>query len=70
MSLAISSRSRSKGSATPVPTSSVVVAVAATSRLAKGSIIRRYWSGMSPPDGYGVWRETGMCECSPIHSES
>src|SRR5262245_21403374 len=63
-------RSCSSGNATPVPISSRSVAQAAAVRLTKGSIIRRYCAGSSPPAGYAVARDAGMCGCSPTQNDS
>src|SRR6478752_6564048 len=52
----------------PVPRASRSVTAAACPRATKGSRVRPYSSGSSPPAGYGVSRLTGMWVCSGRYS--
>ena len=53
-----------------MPTSSVLLAVAAAVSAMNGSIVCLYMRGISPPPGYGVSRLVGTCECSATQSDS
>ena len=52
------------------PASDSLVTAAAAPSMTNGSWVRRYSSGSSPPPGYGVRRDTGMCVCSGTNSDS
>src|SRR5205823_3763703 len=54
----------------PVPSWSRSVTTAAAVSARKGSYVREYSSGSSPPPGYGVRRDVGMCVCSGRNSAS
>ena len=69
-SLAVVIGSRSTTRQMPVPSRSFVVACATVASATNGSCVCQYFSGSSPPRGFGVSRATGMCVCSAKSSVS
>ena len=62
--------SRSTTRQMPVPMRSRSVACATVASATNGSCVRQYFSGRSPPRGFGVSRLAGMCVCSANSSAS